>query len=181
VSESQSVTLTQQAVYPEILSGLVSHLKYKDGWVFYLQHLDRGQGSKGLTFVIQITVPDSYHPGAEHHCAALHDRATRSLRQAIMDALALGSSSSGRAARSLRVLSVRRLSPIRPAPRTRAQPVHHFRPGRGERCADHIPRRTFRVARSRKAVSYRRGGFALHSPIGRKTNAKKKISDRKAA
>jgi hypothetical protein len=70
VSESQSVTLTQQAVYPEILSGLVSHLKYKDGWVFYLQHLDRGQGSKGLTFVIQITVPDSYHP--EQKITVLH-------------------------------------------------------------------------------------------------------------
>jgi hypothetical protein len=54
--------LVQEAPYPEVLETLVGKLRYKAGWRFWLAGLDRGQGSKGLTLVINITGPDSYHP-----------------------------------------------------------------------------------------------------------------------
>lgn len=54
--------LRQEAPYPEVLETLVGRLRYKAGWRFWLAGLDRGQGSRGLTMVIHITVPDSYHP-----------------------------------------------------------------------------------------------------------------------
>jgi hypothetical protein len=53
-----------------VLEELVGRLRYKAGWRFWLQGLDRGQGSKGLTLVINITGPDSYHPERQisvHH------------------------------------------------------------------------------------------------------------------
>lgn len=53
---------TQIAPYPEILKNLIDHLKYKDGWEFNLEDLDRGQGSKGLTLVIRLTCQNSYYP-----------------------------------------------------------------------------------------------------------------------
>lgn len=63
--------MTQQAEFPTILADLVSKVKYKEGWHFrLLTDHDRGQGSKGLTLLIQITVPDSYHP--EHLFTVLH-------------------------------------------------------------------------------------------------------------
>lgn len=52
----------QQAPYPDELETLVGQLRYKAGWRCWLQHLDRGQGSKGLTLVINRVGPDSYHP-----------------------------------------------------------------------------------------------------------------------
>jgi hypothetical protein len=54
--------MSQTAPDPELLRGLVERLTYKDGWSFSLQDLDRGQGSKGLTLVILLTGPNSYHP-----------------------------------------------------------------------------------------------------------------------
>jgi hypothetical protein len=57
--------LRQEAPFPTVLGGLVSALRYKAGWRFYLADLDRGQGSQGLTLVINITGPDSYHPERE--------------------------------------------------------------------------------------------------------------------
>lgn len=53
--------MRQEAPYPRILAKLVGGLTYKAGWTFRLVDLDRG-GSKGLTLVINITGPDSYHP-----------------------------------------------------------------------------------------------------------------------
>lgn len=55
-------TMRQEAPYPAVLAGLVDQLQYKAGWRCYLADLDRGQGSRGLTLVINITGPDSYHP-----------------------------------------------------------------------------------------------------------------------
>lgn len=53
----------QEAPYPTALKRLVAQLRYKAGWRFYVQDdLDRGQGSRGLTLVVNITGPDSYHP-----------------------------------------------------------------------------------------------------------------------
>lgn len=54
--------LRQSAPYPYELDDLVERTRYKEGWRFTLEHLDRGQGSKGLTLVITCTVPNSYHP-----------------------------------------------------------------------------------------------------------------------
>jgi hypothetical protein len=54
--------MRQEAPYPTTLLDLVANLNYKRGWRIWLDDLDRGQGSKGLTLVINITGPDSYHP-----------------------------------------------------------------------------------------------------------------------
>jgi hypothetical protein len=53
--------MAQEAPYPEILEELVDRLQYKPGWRFSLYNADRGQGSIGLTLIINITGPDSYH------------------------------------------------------------------------------------------------------------------------
>jgi len=54
--------MRQEAPYPDVLDAMVKTLRYKPGWQFRLADLDRGQGSTGLTLVIHITGPDSYHP-----------------------------------------------------------------------------------------------------------------------
>ncbi len=54
--------MTQIAPDPEILKNLVSKLTYKRGWTFWLEQLDRGQGSEGLTLIIRVSGPDSYNP-----------------------------------------------------------------------------------------------------------------------
>lgn len=60
---SGTEVMQQEAPYPTVLAALVQATRYKAGWKFYLADLDRGQGSKGLTLVINITGPNSYHPG----------------------------------------------------------------------------------------------------------------------
>jgi len=55
-------TMAQEAPWPEILEELIDRLYYKPGWMFRLDEADRGQGSRGLTLIIKITGPDSYHP-----------------------------------------------------------------------------------------------------------------------
>lgn len=52
---------TNEAPYPAELALLVERLEYKSGWTFTLDHIDRGQGSAGLTLSILITTPDSYN------------------------------------------------------------------------------------------------------------------------
>jgi hypothetical protein len=54
--------MRQAAPYPRLLANAIGYLKYKPGWQFELTELDRGQGSEGLTLIICITCPDSYHP-----------------------------------------------------------------------------------------------------------------------
>ncbi len=56
--------MRQEAPYPIALQALVKSCKYKDfdGWTFHLEVLDRGQGSTGLTLIIQRRGPDTYHP-----------------------------------------------------------------------------------------------------------------------
>lgn len=56
------MNMTQVAPFPLPLADLVKALRYKARWKFTLEELDRGQGSNGLTLVILITTPDSYHP-----------------------------------------------------------------------------------------------------------------------
>lgn len=52
----------QVAPYPFELQELVDELVYEDGWRFDLAHIDRGQGSEGLTLAIRLRTTDSYHP-----------------------------------------------------------------------------------------------------------------------
>lgn len=54
--------MTQKAPYPAHLAGLVARLKYRPGWTVTLDHIDRGQGSVGLTLIIKAHVVDTYHP-----------------------------------------------------------------------------------------------------------------------
>lgn len=65
-------TLTQEAPYPVILDNLVAKLSYRPGWRFWLTDADRGQGSKGLTFVIQSLGYDTYDPDAGEHYRVNH-------------------------------------------------------------------------------------------------------------
>lgn len=55
-------TMRQEAPDPVVLRGLVDCLEYKAGWRFSLEDIDRGQGSRGLTLIINRRGPDSYHP-----------------------------------------------------------------------------------------------------------------------
>lgn len=56
----------QESPFPDVLACLIDRLTYKANWTFRLyDDLDRGQGSRGLTLVINITGPDSYHPERE--------------------------------------------------------------------------------------------------------------------
>ena len=52
-------TMTQEAPWPHDLAAIVSGLEYRPGWSFALHSRDRGQGSKGLTFIIYARVQDS--------------------------------------------------------------------------------------------------------------------------
>lgn len=54
--------MAQAAPFPEPLRYLVDRLSYRPGWTFRLAHIDRGQGSEGLTLVITTCGYDSYHP-----------------------------------------------------------------------------------------------------------------------
>lgn len=54
--------MRQIAPDPTILEGLVAKLKYKPRWDFYLEDINRGQGSEGLTLAITIVEPNTYRP-----------------------------------------------------------------------------------------------------------------------
>lgn len=55
---------TQVAPYPTELAELVMSCRYKAGWDLHLTAVDydRGQGSVGLTLLITVETPNSYHP-----------------------------------------------------------------------------------------------------------------------
>lgn len=59
--------MKQEAPDPTPLRELVERLRCKPGTRVYLtdDDYDRGQGSRGLTLIINITGPDSYHPENE--------------------------------------------------------------------------------------------------------------------
>lgn len=63
-------TMRQEAPYPTALAELVFALRYKPGWTFTLNDVTRGQGSLGLTLIINVRTPDSYHP--EQHITVQH-------------------------------------------------------------------------------------------------------------
>jgi hypothetical protein len=53
---------TNEAPWPHELEDLVRKLTYRPGWEFVLKHMDRGQGSEGLTLDITTLGLNSYHP-----------------------------------------------------------------------------------------------------------------------
>lgn len=58
---------TQESPWPEALDQLVQRLRYqREGYNAHLfTDLDRGQGCKGLTLVIDARVANSYKPGSQ--------------------------------------------------------------------------------------------------------------------
>lgn len=52
--------MQQSAPYPDALAALVQDCTYRPGWIVWLQHEDRGQGSVGLTLTIQTDTVNSY-------------------------------------------------------------------------------------------------------------------------
>lgn len=54
--------MRQEAPWPTELADLVERVAYRPGWRATLSHLDRGQGSEGLTLDIITKGYDSYHP-----------------------------------------------------------------------------------------------------------------------
>lgn len=57
---TEAATMSQVAPFPHPLRELVDQLVYRDDWTFYLDDIDRGQGSAGLTLAIRIVCQDSY-------------------------------------------------------------------------------------------------------------------------
>lgn len=53
--------ITQTSPWPAELEDLVRRLRYRPMWRFELRHIDRGQGSVGLTFAVHTLGHDSYH------------------------------------------------------------------------------------------------------------------------
>lgn len=53
--------------YPAELQRMIDQLRYKPGWTFRLEDMDLGRGYGGLTLVINMTCPDSYHPERQIH------------------------------------------------------------------------------------------------------------------
>lgn len=59
--------MRQQAAYPAVLADLVHKLRYRPGWHFTLNDISRGQGSLGLTLMINVTTTNSYPPHENIH------------------------------------------------------------------------------------------------------------------
>lgn len=55
-------TMSQKAAWPHELDRIVEHLEYRAGYEFRLAEIDRGQGSKGLTFMVLSDQFDTYRP-----------------------------------------------------------------------------------------------------------------------
>ena len=60
--EAPTVMNTNEAPFPFELQEIVRALRYRPGWSFALEDIDRGQGSKGLTLIVTSRGYDSYHP-----------------------------------------------------------------------------------------------------------------------
>lgn len=65
-------TNTQQAPYPQALQDLIPNVRLDPGWAIYLEDMDRGQGSSGLTLVFRVEVYDSYNVEAGRSYHVLH-------------------------------------------------------------------------------------------------------------
>lgn len=61
---------TQEAPYPVALASFVEAARHRPGWSFDLGHVDRGQGSVGLTLTILVRGPNAYRP--DEQCGVRH-------------------------------------------------------------------------------------------------------------
>lgn len=62
----------QEAPYPEELRHLVTNCRLDPDWELWLEDIDRGQGSKGLTLGIRTRGFDTYHPERGRTYGVLH-------------------------------------------------------------------------------------------------------------
>lgn len=68
----EPTTMKQTADYPVVLESLVKRLSYRPGWKFGLKDIDRGQGSRGLTFCVTSVGYDTYNPHRGETYRVLH-------------------------------------------------------------------------------------------------------------
>lgn len=54
--------ILQEAPWPDALVSLIERCAYRPGWDVHLRHMDRGQGSIGLTLVITTDTVNTYRP-----------------------------------------------------------------------------------------------------------------------
>jgi hypothetical protein len=64
--------VTNTAPYPTALAELVGEMAYRPGWRFALDHVDRGQGSEGLTLEVRSLGYDTYHPDRGENYGVIH-------------------------------------------------------------------------------------------------------------
>jgi hypothetical protein len=59
----------QRGPYPLALQEMIENLELstRPGWLVTLMDIDRGQGCRGLTVVVHVKAPDSYHPERSIH------------------------------------------------------------------------------------------------------------------
>lgn len=58
----EPVTMRQEAPFPTVLRDLVHTLRFRPGWHFTLNDISRGQGSLGLTLIVDVRTTNSYPP-----------------------------------------------------------------------------------------------------------------------
>lgn len=63
---------TQEAPFPVELDEAVQGMSYRPGWRFSLEWVDRGQGSKGLTFCVVSQGYDTYNPDRGETYRVMH-------------------------------------------------------------------------------------------------------------
>lgn len=61
--------MTQTAPWPADLADLIDRLRYKAGWDFRLESIDRGQMSFGFTLIVTIDTPNSYNEAERRRVA----------------------------------------------------------------------------------------------------------------
>lgn len=66
------VVNSQVAPYPYELDDLVSSLRYRPGWTFRLEFLERDPGCEGLTLIVRTLGYNAYHPERGQHYAVHH-------------------------------------------------------------------------------------------------------------
>lgn len=54
--------MSQEAPFPSVLAELVEQMAYRPNWEFSLRHVNRGQGSVGLTLEVLTVGYNTYHP-----------------------------------------------------------------------------------------------------------------------
>jgi hypothetical protein len=64
--------MSQVAPWPDELEEIVARLRYRPGWTFRLESIERDPASSGLTFIVRSLGYDSYHPERGENYGVLH-------------------------------------------------------------------------------------------------------------